>query len=120
MEAQRYSKSLVLSSHSQTLMSACLHILLGTLLIVVIGVTMISCTGNSDHSKKAHDWVGHHRDELTALRGQPSHEAPLAHGGRSLVYQRQGGPVNQRRARCRTVFITDAKGIIQSAGEYPC
>ena len=119
MEAQRYAKGIFLSSHSQTLMNEFMHIRLGTLLMVVIGITMISCAGNSGHIK-TQDWVGHHRDELTTLRGLPSHEAPLAHGGRSLVYQQHGGPANQRRTRCRTVFITDSKGMILGAGEYPC
>jgi hypothetical protein len=119
VEAHRYSKGILLSSHSQTLMNQLMHILLGTFLTVVIGVTMLSCAGNSGHIKTK-DWVGHHRDELTTLRGLPSHEAPLGHGGRSLVYQQHGGPANQRRTRCRTVFITDAKGMILEAGEYPC
>ena len=119
MEAQRYTKGIFLSSYAHTLMRACMHILLGTLLTVVIGVTMISCAGTSGRMNTK-DWVGHHRDELTTVRGLPSQEAPLAQGGRSLVYQQQGGPTNQRRARCRTVFITDSKGMILGAGEYPC
>ncbi len=120
MEAQRYTQGIFISSHSQTLMKEFMHILLGTLLMVGIGVTMISCAGNSGHIKKTQDWVGHHRDELTTLRGLPSHEAPLAHGGSSLVYQQQGGSAKQRRSHCRTVFITDSKGIILGAGDYSC
>lgn len=119
MEAQRYTQGIFPSSHSQTFMKECMHILLGALLIVVIGVTMMSCAGNSAHMN-TQDWVGHHRDELTTLRGLPSDEAPLPHGGSSLVYQQQGGSANQRRTRCRTVFNTDAKGIILGAGEYHC
>ena len=69
---------------------------------------------------KTKEWVGHHREELATRRGPPSHEAPLAHGGRSLVYQQQRGSANQRHPRCRTVFITDAQGMIQAAADYAC
>ena len=69
---------------------------------------------------KTKEWVGHHRAELATRRGPPSHEAPLAHGGRSLVYQQQRGSGNQRHPRCRTVFITDAQGMIQAAADYAC
>ena len=119
METQGYTQGIFPSSHAQTPMKECMHIQLGFLLMVVTGVTMISCTGHSGHMNTK-DWVGHHRDELTALRGLPSHEAPLAHGGRSLVYQQHGALAHQRHARCRTVFTTDSKGMIQGAGEYPC
>ena len=123
------------------------HILLASILIFLLGSTMISCAKisdlintpqiksaeNLDKSKtpeieradkarniKTKEWVGHHRDELATRRGLPSHEARLAHGGRSLVYQQQGGSGNQRNPRCRTVFITDAQGIIQAAADYAC
>ena len=69
---------------------------------------------------KTKEWVGHHRDELATRQGPPSHEARLAHGGRSLVYQQQRGSPNQRHPHCRTVFITDAQGMIQAAADYAC
>ena len=63
------------------------------------------------------EWVGHHRVELATRWGPPSHEAPLAHGGRSLVYQQPRRSGNQKHPRCRTVFITDAQGMIQAAAD---
>ena len=119
MEPKRFIKSVFISGHSKTRLNEFAHILLGTILLFFIALTMMSCAEKSGHLK-TQEWVGHHRDELTTLRGLPSHEAPLADGRRSLVYQRQGGPVNHTRDRCRTVFITDSKGIILGAGDYSC
>ena len=110
------------------------HILLVPILLFLLGATMISCAENSDNKIKTpvinsagnsrkiktQDWVGRHRDELATRQGPPSHEARLAHGGRSLVYQQQAGPPNQRHPHCRTVFITDSQGIIQAAANYSC
>jgi len=93
--------------------------LLVPILLFLLGATMISCAENSGKFK-TQDWVGHHRDELATRQGPPSHEARLAHGGRSLVYQQQGGVAKQRHHRCRTVFITDSQGIIQAAANYSC
>ena len=58
-------------------MNQLMHILLGTVLTVVIGVSMLSCAGHSEHMNTK-DWVGHHRDELTTLRGLPSRMADAA------------------------------------------
>ena len=69
MEPKRFIKSVFISSHSQTLMNEFMHILPGTILMFVIALTMTSCAEKSGHIK-TQEWVGHHRDELTTLRGR--------------------------------------------------
>ena len=123
------------------------HILVVPLLLLLLASTISSCAKisdtthtqeikraeNSDTSTtpeikraekaptiKTKEWVGHHRDELMTRRGPPSHEARLAHGGKSLVYQQPRGSPNQKHSHCRTVFITNAQGIIQAAADYAC
>ena len=107
MDPKRVIKSAFISGPSKTLLNEFAHILLGTILMFLIALTMISCAEKLGHLK-TQEWVGHHRDELTTLRGLPSHEAPLGDGRRSLVYRDKVGR-----------SITDAINVAPSSSRTP-
>jgi hypothetical protein len=89
--------------------------------IIFAGTLMIGCSAG--FKVKPPDWVGHPRHDVIQAFGQPTQEAVLVQGGKSLVYVRQDGSPNRFGGHlnaCRIVFNTDSQGIVRSWAFYSC
>lgn len=66
----------------------------------------------------AQRWVGHYRDELVAVRGEPADVRPLA-GGASL-YRYESRWNASSAGVCQVHFVIDAAGIIRETIPKNC
>ena len=63
-------------------------------------------------------WVGHTRDELVSVRGEPQLRIPLAGGAEVLEYRSKWNA--SAAGVCEVAFAVDAAGVIRATKANKC